>query len=90
MRGQDREITAVDQQLSTGEMVRTIEGPAAEVADLISRQEGPPSSSATNSMANPRDQATLTLRQGDRMLAVTGPSNVLGTLMTRVNMRRRY
>jgi hypothetical protein len=33
---------------------------------------------------------TLTVRQGDRMLAVTGPSTVLGTLMSRVSVRRRY
>ena len=73
----DQEIMAVDQQLATGEVIRTIEGPAASVSTLIRE-------------SNPRDQMTLTVRQGDRMIAVQGPSAVLGSLMSRVNTRRRY
>ncbi|HSE68331.1 MAG TPA: hypothetical protein VLB12_15185, partial [Gemmatimonadales bacterium] len=87
------EVTAVDQQLEDGQLIRTIEGPAAKVSSLIANQEAEDASShqpAASSSSQP-DKMTLTLRQGDRMLAVTGPSKVLGSLMiSRGGVRRRY
>lgn len=74
------EVVAVDQQLESGELVRTISGPARRVAALVNEDGG-------------RDAAgrvTVTIRQADRMVAVTGPSDVLGSLLSRVNARRRY
>ena len=77
------EVTAVDQQLEDGQLIRTIEGPAAKVSSLIANQEAEDASSRQPDAANGNqpDKMTLTLRQGDRMLAVTGPSKVLGNLM---------
>lgn len=74
------EVVAVDQQLDSGELIRTISGPARRVAALVNEDGG-------------RDAAgrvTVTIRQADRMVAVTGPSDVLGSLLSRVNARRRY
>ena len=87
------EVTAVDQQLEDGQLIRTIEGPAAKVSSLIATQEAEDASNRQPAAANsnPPDKMTLTLRQGDRMLAVTGPSKVLGSLMiSRGGVRRRY
>ena len=87
------EVTAVDQQLEDGQLIRTIEGPAAKVSSLIANQEAEDASSHQPDAANGTqpDKMTLTLRQGDRMLAVTGPSKVLGSLMiSRGGVRRRY
>ena len=87
------EVTAVDQQLEDGQLIRTIEGPAAKVSSLIANQEAEDASSQKPDAANSTqpDKMTLTLRQGDRMLAVTGPSKVLGSLMiSRGGVRRRY
>jgi hypothetical protein len=60
---------------------------------LLADQEvtaGTTSHTPTTAAPDPADKMTLTLRQGDRMLAVTGPSKVLGNLMSRVSTRRRY
>jgi putative zinc finger protein len=87
------EVTAVDQQLEDGQLIRTIEGPAAKVSSLIANQEAEDASGHQPDAAksNQPDKMTLTLRQGDRMLAVTGPSKVLGSLMiSRGGVRRRY
>jgi hypothetical protein len=85
--GTDTEVTAVDQKLDTGETIRTIEGPAAKVETLIAQEQG---------RERPRDEdgagqqkATLILRQGDRMVALTGPSDVLHNLVARVTVRHR-
>jgi anti-sigma factor RsiW len=87
------EVTAVDQQLEDGQLIRTIEGPAARVSSLIADQETEDAMSRPPASSNSTqpDKMTLTLRQGDRMLAVTGPSKVLGSLMiSRGSVRRRY
>ncbi len=85
------EITAVEQQLATGEVIRTIEGPASKVSALLAhRDEAGPQNGADSSSSPQKGDMTLTVRSGDRMLAVTGPSTVLGSLMSRVNLRRRY
>jgi len=83
--GTDEEVTAVDQQLSTGETIRTIEGPAAKVETLIAQE------SAARADAGTTDdkKATLILRQGDRITAVTGPPDVLHNLLSKVMARQR-
>lgn len=86
----DGEVTAVDQRLESGEMIRTISGPVSRVLDLVD-EDARADSTANNSM--PQDRTTVTIRQGGRMVAVTGPSQALGSLLSRVNMKqtkRRY
>ncbi len=74
------EVVAVDQQLDTGELIRTISGPAQRVAALVN----------ADGEEDAAGRVTVTIRQADRMVAVTGPSDVLGSLLSRVNARRRY
>jgi hypothetical protein len=83
------DVTAVDQQLASGEIIRVIEGPVSDVANIISRQSPtpPPSDSIPIAFTHPHTDATLTLRRGDRMVAVTGPTEMLSSLMTRVHSR---
>ncbi len=78
------DVTAVDQALESGELIRTIAGPAGRVGALVEQNnELDPQAETTGS------RVTVTIRQGDRMVAVTGPSEALGSLLSRVN-RRRY
>jgi hypothetical protein len=55
-------VVAVDQQMSDGQTVRTIEGPAGQVWNLYTATTVPTDSGGTS---------TLSLRQGDRMLFMT-------------------
>lgn len=75
------EVVAVDQQLESGEIVRTIVGPATQVAGIVARD------AATDSTSG---RVTFTIRQADRMVAVTGPAEAVTALLQRVNGRRRY
>lgn len=85
------DVTAVDQQLDDGQLIRTIEGPASRVQSLLAEQEAEIIPRIDENSDTAPDRMTLTLRQGDRMLAVTGPSKVLGSLMmSRIGARRRY
>lgn len=78
------DVTAVDQALESGDMIRTIAGPAGRVGALVEQNsELDPQANSAGS------RVTVTIRQGDRMVAVTGPSEALGSLLSRVN-RRRY
>jgi anti-sigma factor RsiW len=79
------DVTAVDQLLASGEMIRTISGPAGSVGALVS-DNGTTDGDASQTGA----RVTVTIRQGDRMVAVTGPSDALGSLLSRVNTKRRY
>ena len=73
-------VVAVDQRLSDGQTVRTIEGPAGQVWGLYA---------ATTVPSDTAGAATLSLRQGDRMLFMTArvsPDSLralIGKLMTR-------
>jgi hypothetical protein len=82
------DVTAVDQMLESGEVVRTLAGPTARVQAIVaageSRETGQSGDAGTS------DRVTVTIQQGDRMVAVTGPSQSLGSLLSRVNARRRY
>jgi hypothetical protein len=79
------DVTAVDQALESGDLIRTIAGPAGRVGTLVEQNtELDPQATASSA------RVTVTIRQGDRMVAVTGPSEALGSLLSRVNARRRY
>jgi len=75
------EVVAVDQQLESGDIVRTIMGPATRVGELVARD------AATDSTTG---RVTFTIRQADRMVAVTGSPEAVSSLLSRVNGRRRY
>jgi anti-sigma factor RsiW len=80
------DVTAVDQVLETGDLIRTLAGPVSRVGPLLDRDtsadtlEPPPGTAA---------RTTVTIQQGDRMVAVTGPSQALGSLLSRVMVKRR-
>lgn len=77
----NQKIVAVDQQLATGEVIRTIEGPAAQMADLIARdgQRTQAADAATNAL-----DALMTIRFGDRIVAIRGPADSVRALMNRL------
>ncbi len=81
------DVTAVDQMLESGELVRTLAGPAPRVAALVAAEEAQPQATTPVDGSN---RVTVTIQQGDRMVAVTGPSQALGSLLNRVTPRRRY
>lgn len=72
-------IVAVDQQLATGEVIRTIGGPAGPVSDLLRRQGGAVASAFSS-------ETMVQFRQGDRMIAITGrlPTDSLRALLVRL------
>lgn len=76
-------VVAVDQMLDNGEVVRTISGPPERVHTALAGdgafRDAPDAS-----------RLTLTIKQGDRMVAVTGPSEMLGPLLSTSTLRRRY
>jgi anti-sigma factor RsiW len=80
------DITAVDQLLESGEVIRTIAGPAGRVAPLV---QADPTGATAPDDDPAQTRMTVTIRQGDRMVAVTGPSQALGSLLSRVNLKRR-
>jgi anti-sigma factor RsiW len=77
----NEKIVAVDQQLATGEVIRTIEGPAAQMTDLLA-QDGRDRTTA----ASRAYDALMTLRFGDRIVAIRGPADSLRALMNRLAM----
>lgn len=82
------DVTAVDQMLESGEVVRTLAGPTARVQAIVAAGESHETSGSGE--AGTSGRVTVTIQQGDRMVAVTGPSQSLGSLLSRVNARRRY
>jgi hypothetical protein len=76
-------VTVVAQRLSSGEVIQTIEGPTADVSQLLSRR----GDGGLDSAGRPAEA----LRQGDRMIVVTGqlPSDSLRALVRRVNAAMR-
>jgi anti-sigma factor RsiW len=81
-RDQEREtpVTVVAQQLASGQLITTIEGPVDDVWALLSRRgDGGETAGAE------------TVRQGSRLLAVTGqlPADSLRAMVRRVNAARR-
>jgi anti-sigma factor RsiW len=90
-----RPVMVVAQQLSSGQVIRTIEGPATDVSQLLSRR----SMAAVDSLVLPGDTAgsrgdgdhAMAMQVGDRMLAITGnlPSDSLRAMIRRLNAEMR-
>ena len=90
-----RPVMVVAQQLSSGQVIRTIEGPATDVSQLLSRR----AMADVDSLFLPRDSAGLgsdashamAMQVGDRMLAITGdlPSDSLRAMIRRLNVEMR-
>jgi hypothetical protein len=89
-----RPVMVVAQQLSSGEVIQTIEGPASDVSQLLARRSLAEidtlatgatvgTSAADHSMAIPLG--------GDRMLAITGaiPADSLRAMIRRLNAELR-
>lgn len=73
-------IVAVDQQLASGQFIRTIDGPADRVTDLLSSQGRTPADAAADTY--------MAMRHGNRMVAVTGrvPVDSLRALLNRLSL----
>lgn len=89
--GTEGQITAVDQRLGTGEVIRTVEGPASLLADLMAHQIA--GGDSTDGSIDSRGgngghlaDATLTRRVGNRVVILSGPPEMLSTLMTRLKV----
>jgi hypothetical protein len=90
-----RPVMVVAQQLSSGQVIRTIEGPATDVSQLLSRR----SIAEVDSLFLPGDTSGLrtdadhamAMQVGDRMLAITGdlPSDSLRAMIRRLNAEMR-
>ena len=79
-------IVAVEQQLATGEVIRTIEGPAAQMSDLLARdgQRAALGQATSNAL-----EALMTMRFGDRMVALRGPADSVRALMNRLAVPKK-
>jgi hypothetical protein len=85
----------VAQQLASGQVIRTIEGPATDVTQLLSRR----AMADVDSLFLPGDSGaagaaaghSMAMQLGDRMLAITGdlPSDSLRAMIRRLNAEMR-
>ena len=80
--GNSNSLVAVEQQLTGGEMVRTIEGPAADIAALDRNTVASNSTSAPGS-------STVRMQTGNRMLLMTAriPADSLRALLAKLQTR---
>ena len=89
-----RPLMVVAQQLSDGQVIQTIEGPAADVSELLSRRGGTSGDGklgVTVTEATPGADQAMAMQLGDRMLAITGalPSDSLRAMIRRINAEMR-
>lgn len=90
-----RPLMVVAQQLASGEVIRTIEGPVSDVSALLGTRPGESVDSSAPGAPLPAGRtglgSALALRHGDRMFAVTGslPSDSLRAMMRRLNLMLR-
>jgi hypothetical protein len=89
-----RPLMVVAQQLSSGQVIQTIEGPARDVSELLSRRTATSadgSLSVSISGADPATDQAMAMQVGDRMLAITGalPSDSLRAMIRRINAEMR-
>ncbi|MGZ8393070.1 MAG: anti-sigma factor family protein [Gemmatimonadales bacterium] len=92
-------LMVVAQQLSSGEVIRTIEGPAQDVSHLLARRTMsdpvPTVSSVDSSRESParpeRVDGSMAMQRGDRMIAITGalPPDSLLAMIRRLNAEMR-
>jgi hypothetical protein len=92
-----RPLMVVAQQLASGEVIRTIEGPTSDVSHLLAgRAMTEPDPSARRDSTGPKrpsDQSggTMAMQRGDRMLVITGalPADSLRAMIRRLNAEMR-
>ena len=92
-------LLVVAQQLSSGEVIRTIEGPAQDVSHLLARRTMsdpvPTVSSVDSGRPSPvspeRIDGSMAMQRGDRMIAITGalPPDSLLAMIRRLNAEMR-
>jgi hypothetical protein len=92
-------LMVVAQQLSSGEVIRTIEGPASDVSHLLARRtmsDPAPTASSIDSTSSGSDiyqgvDGTMAMQRGDRMIAITGalPPDSLLAMIRRLNAEMR-
>jgi anti-sigma factor RsiW len=94
-RGDDsRPLMVVAQQLSSGQVIRTIEGPATDVNQLLASQRSDASSpwpTMDEGDGIAGGDGTMAVRRGDRILAITAPlpSDSLRAMIRRLNATER-
>jgi hypothetical protein len=89
-----RPLMVVAQQLASGQVIQTIEGPVRDVSELLSRRTGTSPDgglSVSISEATPAADQAMAMQMGDRMLAITGalPSDSLRAMIRRINAEMR-
>lgn len=89
-----RPLMVVAQQLASGQVIQTIEGPASDVSQLLSRRAAsePGTALATgDSLPTVTPDQSMAMQVGDRMLAITGalPSDSLRAMIRRINAEMR-
>jgi hypothetical protein len=90
-----RRPLVVAQQLASGEVIRTIEGPVSDISALLGARPGEPADSSATVAPVPAGRpglgSGLGFRHGDRMFPVTGslPSDSLRPMMRRLNLMMR-
>jgi hypothetical protein len=93
-------LMVVAQQLASGEVIRTIEGPTNDVSHLLARRAMTDPAPAAAPDSQPAKQApgatdhtdrTMAMQRGDRMLVITGalPSYSLLAMIRRLNAEMR-
>jgi hypothetical protein len=91
-------LMVVAQQLASGEVIRTIEGPMTDVSQILARRtmtdpDSSPAGSVSNRPKRDNNHAdrTMAMQRGDRMLVITGalPSDSLLAMIRRVNAEMR-
>ena len=88
-----RPLMVVAQQLASGQVIETIEGPASDVSQFLSRRGEGATALAPGEVGLPSgsDQSMAMQVGGDRMLAVTGalPPDSLRAMIRRINAEMR-
>jgi anti-sigma factor RsiW len=93
--GSSRPVTVVAQQLASGQVIRTIEGPATDVSQILSRRAMTDVDSLFlpgDSIGIPNDGGhAMAMQVGDRMLAITAdlPADSLRAMIRRLNAEMR-
>ena len=91
----ERPVVVVAQELSSGEVIHTIEGPATDVSRLLSAQPGSPAASPWPILGESGISGVdgaMAVRRGDRMLAITAdgvPRDSLRAMNRRMNAEDR-
>jgi len=84
-------LMVVAQQLASGEVIRTIEGPTSDVSHLLSRRTMTDPDPASNPADSTGSKRTMAMQRGDRMLVITGalPQDSLLAMIRRLNAEMR-